>query len=321
MRCNELLLVVLFAALAGCTRSSVPPPLLGTLEWDRIAVAAEASEPVVAIAVHEGDTVQAGQLLLELDARRSDADLTQAEHEVQRLQAQLAEALNGARSETIDAARADLNRASSNAANAERERTRAAELRARGLNAQADLDRADTALKLARADVAASRAKLAELTRGTRSEDIDQATAALAGAQARADSLRLTRERLRVVAPQAGRVDALPFKLGDQPPRGATLVSLLSGPAPYARIYVPEARRASLKNGTPASVRVDGVKEPFHATVRSIRSEPSFTPYYALTGDDASRLVYRAELVLEGDAAKQLPAGLPAQADLLAVAP
>ena len=34
--------------------------------------------------------------------------------------------------------------------------------------------------------------------------------------------------------------------------------------------------------------------------VRSIASDASFTPYYALTGDDASRLVYRAEVLLEG---------------------
>ena len=59
-------------------------------------------------------------------------------------------------------------------------------------------------------------------------------------------------------------------------------------------------------------MRVEGVATPFTATLRSVRSEPSFTPYYALAGDDASRLVYRAELVLEGGA--DLPAGLPVTA-------
>jgi HlyD family secretion protein len=56
-------------------------------------------------------------------------------------------------------------------------------------------------------------------------------------------------------------------------------------------------------------VHVEGLPKPFAATLRSISSEPSFTPYYALAGDDASRLVYRAELVLDGGA--DLPAGLP----------
>jgi HlyD family secretion protein len=60
---------------------------------------------------------------------------------------------------------------------------------------------------------------------------------------------------------------------------------------------------------------VQGVDGAFAATIRSLRSDPAFTPYFALTGDDASRLAYRAELVLEGDAAKKLPAGLPVQAE------
>jgi len=60
---------------------------------------------------------------------------------------------------------------------------------------------------------------------------------------------------------------------------------------------------------------VEGVDAAFTATIRTLRSDPAFTPYFALTGDDASRLAYRAELVLDGDAAKKLPAGLPAQAE------
>jgi HlyD family secretion protein len=54
----------------------------------------------------------------------------------------------------------------------------------------------------------------------------------------------------------------------------------------------------------------------FTAKVRSIRSEASFTPYYALAGDDATRLVYRAEVVLQGDGAADLPAGLPVSASV-----
>jgi HlyD family secretion protein len=41
-----------------------------------------------------------------------------------------------------------------------------------------------------------------------------------------------------------------------------------------------------------------------------IRSDPSFTPYYALVGQDVSRLTYLAEVQLEA-AARDLPAGLP----------
>ena len=53
--------------------------------------------------------------------------------------------------------------------------------------------------------------------------------------------------------------------------------------------------------------------------VRMIRSEPSFTPYYALTGEDAARLSYLAEIALGKDASK-LPAGLPVRAEFGAAA-
>jgi HlyD family secretion protein len=121
---------------------------------------------------------------------------------------------------------------------------------------------------------------------------------------------------LTIVAPRPGRIDALPFKVGDQPPAGAVVASLLVGESPYARVFVPMPRRAAIAPGGHLDVRVQGIDLPFDSIVRSIRSEPSFTPYYALAGDDASRLAYRAELVLQGESARDLPSGLPVTAEL-----
>lgn len=312
------------ALLASCSRNHAPPPLLGTLEWDRIAVQAEAAEPVVAIAVKEGDRVEAGALLLQLDPRRADAQLAQADAELRRAQASQAELQHGARSETLAAARAELSRADTARNDAQRERDRAAELRKQGLIAQAELDRRDTALKSSRADVAAANARVLELSNGTRVEQLDQADAAVASAQARVDELRLTRARLDVRAPQAGRVDALPYKLGDQPARGATVVSLLGGAAPYARLFVPAPRRATMQPGQHMQIHVNGIAQPYAAVLRVVRSEATFTPYYALSGDDANRLSFRAEAVLQdcsgSDCANapktaDLPAGLPLTAE------
>lgn len=303
--------------LSACSRDSASPALLGTLEWDRIAVPAEVSEPITQILVKEGDSVEAQQLLLTLDARRTQALADAAQADAQRLSAALDELRHGARAETIDAARAALARTRSTAANAKITRDRAADLRRKALNSQADLDNSETALRQANADAAAARANLDVLLHGTRAEDIAQGEAALAQAQANLAMLNVTLQRLEVHAPRAGRVDALPFKLGDRPPAGAGVVSLLVGDAPYARVFVPEPLRASVQPGARFSVHVDGVAQPFAATLARIRSEASFTPYYALNGDDASRLTYRAELVLEGNEARKLPAGIPCQATLL----
>lgn len=307
--------------LSGCARKQEDASLLGTLEWDRIAVPAEVSEPITQILVKEGDHVAADQALVQLDPRRTQAQVDAAQADTQRLSAALDELRHGARIETIDASRAALARAQAGAANAQVARDRTAAIRAKGLNSQADLDNANATLRTANADVNAARANLDELLHGTRIEDLEQGEASLAQAQATLAQLQVTLQRLSVRAPRAGRVDALPFKLGDRPAAGASVVSLLVGDAPYARVYVPEPQRHSLQQGARFNVRIDGLAQPLAATAVRIASEPTFTPYYALSGDDASRLAWRAELVL--DVTKDtgnLPAGLPCSAEPIAAA-
>ena len=308
-----LLSALLLAALTGCTDAD--KPLLGTLEWDRVSLPAEASEVLLRVAVAEGERVEAGQLLLELDPRRQDARIAQARAEVEQAAAHLAELSNGARSETIDAARADLARNRAELTDAERSFSRIAELYQRKQVAIAELDRARAARDQASAATRSAEAQLRELTNGTRPEQLEQAAAALEAARGNLAQLQVGREHLSLRAPRAGLVDALPFKVGDQPPAGAELVSLLVGEQPYARVFIPASIRAQVSVGDVMRVFVEGVEQPFQARVRSIRSEAAFTPYYALTGDDASRLMYRAELVLQGEAARQLPAGLPLRAE------
>jgi HlyD family secretion protein len=308
---SPVLSLLAAAALLGACARDESPQLVGSLEWDRIAVTAELAEPVLSWAVAEGDRVEAGAVLLEQDARRQDARIAEAHGNLMQAQARLAELAHGATLETIDAARANLARARVAEGDADTEYQRVAELKVRQLVAASAVDQALAARNQRRAETQAAEAQLRELTRGTRPEQVEQAGAAVEAAKAALASLELTRERLTVRAPRAGRVDALPFRAGDQPPVGAELASLLVGDTPYARVFVPAPRRATLNIGDRFEVRVEGSDRVFSATLRSIRSEASFTPYYALAGDDASRLVYRAELVLEGAGANELPAGLP----------
>src|SRR5690606_4760225 len=116
---------------------------------------------------------------------------------------------------------------------------------------------------------------------------------ALAAAEAQLRGQATTTGRLDVVAPRAGRVDSLPYRAGDEAPVGAPLAVLLVGASPYARIDVPEPLRAQVQVGDRVSVYVGAKEETrYPGRVRMVRSEPAFTPYYALTGKDAARLSY-----------------------------
>ncbi|HMT39275.1 MAG TPA: HlyD family efflux transporter periplasmic adaptor subunit, partial [Thermomonas sp.] len=185
----------------------------------------------------------------------------------------------------------------------------------RKLVAKSDLARAAAAAGSADGQVRAAQAVLDELLHGSRPERIAQGEAALAAAQAQATVQAASLGKLEVRAPRAGRVDSLPYRLGDQAPVGAPLAILLVGEAPYARVYVPEPLRAGVKPGQAARVFVDGREGSIAGHVRMVRSEPSFTPYYALSGDDAARLSYLAEVVL--DAPIDLPAGVPVRVEFV----
>ena len=81
-------------------------------------------------------------------------------------------------------------------------------------------------------------------------------------------------------------------------------------------MYVPEPQRAQLRAGQSLTVHVAGVAQPFTGTLRYIAGEASFTPYYALTQRDRSRLAYLAEIDLPEPAARSLPAGVPVEVPL-----
>jgi HlyD family secretion protein len=310
----RLLLIVplLVLALAACGQQA--PRALGTLEFDRMTVPAPVAEKIVAIDVQEGQNVRAGQALLRLEPDYTQAQLTALQAQAKQNQAHLDELRNGPRREEIAAARANLAAAQAQAANARAAYARAERLAPSHAVSVQDLDSARAAADSAAAQVRASEQALLELERGTRVEEIAQGQEALASARAQAAATQVTLGKLTVTAPRDARVDSLPYKLGDQAPVGAPLVVLLADGAPYARVYVPEPLRAHVRVGDAARVHIEGETKTYAGTVRMIRSSPSFTPYYALTGQDAVRLSYLAEIQL-GQDARDLPAGLPVTAE------
>lgn len=307
-------MVVLVALLVSACHQEIPQ-VLGTLEYDRITLPAPVAERIVAIDVREGERVHAGQSLLRLEATRTQATAEAAQAETQRQQQVLRELEAGPRSERIAQANGQLAAVQAQSRDASAFYARLQPLGRRQLVAAADVDRARAAAGNARAQVRVAQAARDELVHGTRSEEIAQGEASVRAARAQANAQEATLGKLGVVAPRAGVVDSLPYKLGDQAPVGAPLAILLVGDAPYARIYVPEQQRMRVHVGDTARVFVDGRDAALPGRVRMIRSEPSFTPYYALIGTDAARLSYLAEVALSGADAARLPAGLPVRVE------
>lgn len=311
MSFNRSLLINLFALSCFACSSQEQPYAVGILEWDRIELTAEAHEPIIEILAREGALLEAGQPILRLDNRRTRTQLDEARAQHEQAAARLAELQRGPRSERIKEAQARLRGAESELVRAEAEFERIKSLIERQLTAAENLDSARTQRDRARADRDASHAALQELLAGTTVEELKQAEAVLAQAEARLSGLKISLERLTVTAPLKSRLDSLPYELGERPQAGATVAVLLAGESPYARVYVAETWRAHITQGTPARVLIDGISEPFQGSVRMISRDAVFTPFYSLTEKDRSRLSYLAEVELQGPKAQQLSSGVP----------
>lgn len=303
-------------ALGACGNDAAV--LLGTLERDRVELVAEAAEPIVEVAVREGEAVAAGALLLRLDPSAVSARLAQSRSGALQAERRHAELAAGARSEVVREARALRDGAAARAEAEAREFARIEKLVADGMLPASALDRQRALKDGAAAEFAAARERLLELERGTRAEVLAQAAAALAAARAQVAELELSLERHALRAPRAGVVDALPYELGERPPRGAPVAVLLAQGRPYARVFIPEPLRASVSAGTRATVRIDGSDRDWQAEVRYVSSEAAFTPYYALNERERGRLAFLAEVALTEPEADGLPTGMPVEVRLTA---
>ncbi|MFN8543219.1 MAG: HlyD family efflux transporter periplasmic adaptor subunit [Candidatus Binatia bacterium] len=307
------ILVLLAALVPSCTRNA--QPVVGTLERDRLELVAEAFEPVRELLVHEGEDVAAGQVILVQDDAAAAAQRAQAEAVSTRAHARLAELERGPRTEQIREARARLAGADDTLVVRRRELDRARAMMHAGSAAPAERDLAQAAYDATLAERDRARAALDAMLTGTTAEELAQARAAVAEAEAAVAVASLHHERLTIRAPRDGRVDALPFKVGERPPIGAVVAVVLAAGAPYARVYVAAALRPRVHVGDVARVRLDGLPRAWVARLRTVSADAAFTPYFALTERDRGRLVYLAELDLTEPEANLLPTGVPVEAE------
>ncbi|MCG9236645.1 HlyD family efflux transporter periplasmic adaptor subunit [Vibrio harveyi] len=289
---------------------------LGTLERDRVTFTATSSEIIRALPIKEGSQVTEGEVLVQLDTKNQEAILARAVAEQARADAYLLKLTNGERPEDIAAAQARVARAEAQLTEAQKNYQRKAELERKKLISQSEKDTALAARDSARAELDSSQEEFSKLTTGSRPEDIEQAKAELMAAKADVALQQQKLAELTITATRDGLLDNLPFNLGERVPVNGIVAVIQASRVPYARVYVPATYRVNFIPGKAVQVHVDGVEKPLEGTVRWVATEPSFTPYFALTEEERSRLMYLAEVDLQ-DSAESLPSGIPAQVDLV----
>ena len=302
--------------LVACDARDTNRRIVGQLESDRIEITAEVQEPIVQRPVIEGQSVEAGQLLIRQDTSRIEASIAAARARELQARARLDELIRGPRRELIVAAQASVRGAQDELEFRETDLERAEQIHARSLASTELRDRAKAARDNAKASLENLEARLDQLLTGTTPEELRQAEEALNQAEAGIASLAIDLERHSSVAPVAAIVDSFLFEVGEKPAIGQPLAILLSGEQPYARVFVPESLRVRIAPGTGARIFVDGLEAPLEGRVRWIANEAAFTPYFALTEHDRGRLSFAAKVDVL-NARSRLPDGVPVEVELL----
>ncbi|WP_153448664.1 HlyD family secretion protein [Vibrio algicola] len=301
--------------LTACDISGSSSQALGTLERDRIAQTAVTNEVVVELPVAKGSTVNKGTILVRLDDTYQQAIVSKTRAQMVQAKANLDKLETGPRKEDIAASQANVAGSKASLVDAQATYKRQQTLVKRKLASQSDLDQALANRDSAQAKLNSDQQNLNALLAGNREEDIRIASAELKTQRAQLAAEKKKLADLTIRATRDGVLDNLPWNLGERVTVGSPVAILLANKAPYARIYIPEPKRVNIHINDTLTVHVDGLEQAINGKVTWVSSEPAFTPYYALNQEDRANLMYLAEVQLPDDYTK-LPSGIPVQVDL-----
>ncbi|HEX2790435.1 MAG TPA: HlyD family efflux transporter periplasmic adaptor subunit [Steroidobacteraceae bacterium] len=317
-----VVVLVIVAALwwfMGRQRARTELSLYGNVDLRQVELPFNGSERIAAVLVQEGDHVKQGQLLAQLETSRLAPQVAKAEADVAVQQQAVDRLHHGNRPEEIGQARANVDAAAADAANAraqyERLRTLSDSSSGRAVSRQ-DMDAAKAALDTADARLAVNQKALALQLAGPRKEDVAQGDAQLRADQAQLALLQQQLKDADLLAPLDAVVRSRIVEPGEiASPQKAAFTLAITDPK-WVRAYVGEPDLGSVHEGMSATVTVDAFNgRRFAGWVGFISPVAEFTPKSVETTELRSSLVYEIRVFVH-DPADELRLGMPATVHL-----
>jgi HlyD family secretion protein len=332
-----------FGYRAFVMNTSMPEGLIlanGRIEGDTLVVAAKIPGRISSVHAGEGDAVDNGKVLAEMDdsqvrakteqaraalaaalagrdAARAALDLLIKETEIQNEKAEAAVAnaravLAKARAQELQAGK-DARRFKELADDGSIGRQKAEQAALAYEASKNDRKSAESGVRLVekqRDDARLGSRRIAAKTAETRSISARAEQAAAAVNEAESVLSDLT-----VKAPGKGVVTAKIISPGEVIGAGSPLFTLVDLDGLYLKVFVPEKDIGRLKLGQKARIHLDSMKEkPFGGTVKTIASRAEFTPKEVQTPDERVKLVYAVKIYLDENPGHAVTPGIPADA-------
>lgn len=284
--------------------------LFGNVEIREAEAAFRQSGRIKDLLVEEGDKVQEGQLIAELETdtfmdamKSSDAEIAMANSDLSKLK-------NGSRPEEIAIAQDQVAQAKAVLANAQNELARQQSLVPSGAVAQKIVDNLNYQRDIAQANLNAAIDALKLRQNGARKEDIATGQARLDAAKANRQKLNTALDDTKLYAPVAGIIVAKPKEKGSIiAPNLAVYTISIQDPI-YIRAYVKEGDLAKFSPGSQVLIKSDSIEKEYQGQVGYVSPRAEFTPKTVETQDLRSDLVYRLRIIVKSPDGKLLQ-GMP----------
>ena len=308
------ILAITFWYLKRDTTTSSDLTLYGNVDIRQVSLAFEESGRIQSLTVQEGDKVQQGQVLAQLntDALKIQAQQAQAQLDVQK-QAIIKQDV-GTRPEEIAQAQAQIVSAQAQLEKANKDLQRLQVLNqstAGQAISKQELDYAKSNQATAAATLKEREANLQLLLKGARAEDRAATKAQYDVSQSNLDLIQYKISQSELRSPVNAVVRARLQEVGDMTtPQKAVYTLALTDPK-WVRVYANEKDLSQIKMGATAQVIRDSQpNQPITGKVGYISSVAEFTPKTVQTEDIRTTLVYEV-LVHVDDPNDQLKMGQP----------
>ena len=282
----------------SCNKKEKDFDATGIFEATEITVSAQASGEVQQLDITEGQSLDSGTRVGQIDVYQ----LVQKQNELEAAKQQIY-----ANKAATDSRQLDLNKQLASLqqqiSHAQRERQRLARLVQDGAVARKLLDDINDQISLLQRQLEATRDQFRS-TNASLADQVKGFQAQMKGVEAQQRQLERQIQNATIVAPKSGVMLEQLVKAGEFVGVGKPLFKLAQMDYLYLRAYVTSAQLKSVMLGQKAKVYADyggGQQQEYVGKVAWISSRSEFTPKTIVTDDERADLVYAVKILIKND--------------------
>ena len=306
-------IIVVTIFLIGCNKKG-SDYFQGYVEGEYLYIASSAKGELIKLAVIKGQKVDQDAPLFQLDPNPEVLQIGELEQRIRQSESKLADIGKGSRPSEIKAIVARLSKAKMALEQAHRDYQRRQSLYEAGDSdaiSEEELDRYQTDVKIRQTEVSGIEAELETAKLGGRPDAVDAAQKEVNVLSASLEILKWQLEEKKVLAPVAGIIQNILYRVGEFVPAGRPVISLLPPENLKIRFFVPQALLPTIQLEDLIRVNIDGMNGEIKATISFISPEAEFTPPVIYSKESRTKLVFMVEALPDRKSVGQLRVGQP----------